>query len=458
MYQWYWRADICYAYLADVHAQDIPDELDYPDGIRWFTRGWTLQELLAPSVVEFYNQDWILLGTKWRLANFIQGVTSIDRRYLKHRDEIKDASVATKFSWASKRSTTRVEDMAYCLLGLVDVNMPMLYGEGTKAFYRLQLELIKKTNEHSIFAWQNDEPRLWYNFGTEEPGRGDLLSPSPQFFAGSAGIFTCGEIVDAEHEMTNRGLRMRLPCIRSVHGEYIAVLSCMKESRKYDGYIGIRLSSLGHGRFRRIAASKMTYVSKQDAENATVDTIYIDAVDQSPSPDVIPDYQIRVYSPDTGSSIYQLADVMTDDPWGSYFRLLPGTLVGAMTVTPLPLRKFEFGGLLFCSNRGREENFLAVFGQHLGRLWLGIQEEIDVSRLKNVMHEVIKRRTLDQRYYLHDSAEVELMQKYTEAQFMGDYTEVRLKDATVISIKAKLKRAGEALSWDLNIDVSMAQA
>jgi hypothetical protein len=62
--------------------------------------------------------------------------------------------MATKFSWASCKTTTRVEDMAYCLLGLVRVNMPMLYGEGEKAFYRLQLEVIKQTNEHTIFAWQ----------------------------------------------------------------------------------------------------------------------------------------------------------------------------------------------------------------------------------------------------------------------------------------------------------------
>ena len=119
---------------------------------RWFTRGWTLQELLAPDFLEFYDSNWQFLGTKSSRIDLLHAATKIGKRYLLNRNTIKDASIAAKFSWASNRKTIRLEDMAYCLLGLVDVNMPMLYGEGEKAFYRLQLEIIKLTNEHTIFA------------------------------------------------------------------------------------------------------------------------------------------------------------------------------------------------------------------------------------------------------------------------------------------------------------------
>jgi hypothetical protein len=120
---------------------------------RWFTRGWTLQELLAPAALEFYDKYWEPLGTKSSLATAIENVTRMQTRYIRDRGSIEHASIGLRFSWASKRETTRTEDMAYCLLGLVGVNMPLLYGEGRRAFYRLQLELLKHTTEHTIFAW-----------------------------------------------------------------------------------------------------------------------------------------------------------------------------------------------------------------------------------------------------------------------------------------------------------------
>jgi hypothetical protein len=102
---------------------------------RWFTRGWTLQKLLAPVYIEFYAQGWHRLGSRTRLVDRLVRATNIEKRFLLDRQLIFSASIATKFSWASLRQTTRAEDMAYCLLGLVDVNMPMLYGKGHRAFY-----------------------------------------------------------------------------------------------------------------------------------------------------------------------------------------------------------------------------------------------------------------------------------------------------------------------------------
>ena len=157
MFRWYTEAGECYAYLADVSGRDKENGVDFPESFkrsRWFTRGWTLQELLAPSSVVFYDVRWDRIGCKKELLGEISEVTGIGVQYL---SDMREASVATKMSWISKRQTSRSEDMAYCLLGLFDVNMPLLYGEGRKAFVRLELEIIKKSNDDSIFAWTSPD-------------------------------------------------------------------------------------------------------------------------------------------------------------------------------------------------------------------------------------------------------------------------------------------------------------
>jgi hypothetical protein len=156
MFRWYQNAQVCYAYLSDVPAIEDLDHYRKDSEFRrskWFTRGWTLQELLAPEIVVFYNHDWVEIGTKALMSGVIRSITNIDRGFLMGESEIKPACVAQKMSWASRRKTTRLEDTAYCLMGLFDVNMPLLYGEGEKAFYRLQLEIIKNSSDESIFAW-----------------------------------------------------------------------------------------------------------------------------------------------------------------------------------------------------------------------------------------------------------------------------------------------------------------
>ncbi|PMD15037.1 hypothetical protein NA56DRAFT_355959 [Hyaloscypha hepaticicola] len=134
MFQWYQNAGVCYAYVEDVQLENFGTS-------RWFTRGWTLQELLAPAEVIFFGSEWTRLGTKSDLANQIITVTRIDEKALLHQDQLKKKSVAQRMSWASRRETTRLEDAAYCLLGIFGVNMPLLYGEGKNAFFRLQEEL-----------------------------------------------------------------------------------------------------------------------------------------------------------------------------------------------------------------------------------------------------------------------------------------------------------------------------
>lgn len=144
MFRWYSNAAICYAYLSDVSLTT--------KGIqsRWFSRGWTLQELIAPRNIKFYTMKWEFIGTKQSLCKSIAGITGIDEETLLDPTSLSSASVGHKMSWAAKRQTTRTEDVAYCLMGIFDVNMPLLYGEGEKAFIRLQEEIIKENDDHSL--------------------------------------------------------------------------------------------------------------------------------------------------------------------------------------------------------------------------------------------------------------------------------------------------------------------
>ncbi|EJF61860.1 HET-domain-containing protein, partial [Dichomitus squalens LYAD-421 SS1] len=150
MYAWYRLAKLCYAFLADVPpSPQSPEDVSQS---RWFTRGWTLQELIAPSEVVFLSMDWASFGTKHSMARVLEGITGIDEAVLKHEQSLDEISVARRMSWASRRETTRVEDEAYSLLGIFDISMPPIYGEGRRAFRRLQEEILKRIPDQSLFA------------------------------------------------------------------------------------------------------------------------------------------------------------------------------------------------------------------------------------------------------------------------------------------------------------------
>ncbi|PMD16890.1 hypothetical protein NA56DRAFT_730642, partial [Hyaloscypha hepaticicola] len=144
MFRWYKKAEVCYAYLSDVSSAS-DDPRNFPSQFsqsKWFTRGWTLQELLAPHYVDFFDQTWTWIGSKGSLNAVISQITGIADLVC-----YKEASVAQKMSWASYRETTRIEDLSYCLLGLFGVHMPPLYGEGENAFMRLQREIMNTTDD-----------------------------------------------------------------------------------------------------------------------------------------------------------------------------------------------------------------------------------------------------------------------------------------------------------------------
>ncbi|KAK4120302.1 HET-domain-containing protein [Parathielavia appendiculata] len=191
MYRWYRNSAVCYAYLSDVHAGGIGTQFEKTqlERSRWFERGWTLQELIAPNDVEFYNADWGLIGEKKdpQLLPIISRASLVDECVLGLAVELQDVSVAKKMYWASRRRTTRKEDGAYCLMGLFDVNMPLLYGEGGKAFARLQQEIAKATADQSILAWYcspYDRSQYWVGKKTLP----SCFAPSPRCFRKSGSI------------------------------------------------------------------------------------------------------------------------------------------------------------------------------------------------------------------------------------------------------------------------------
>ena len=201
MYRWYQKAQICYAYLADVCKIDkgpwsLDGGLQFRES-RWFTRGWTLQELLAPKRVVFYGNDWQEFGPKSSLQAQLSLITGIQPHHLY---DISGASVAQKMSWASGRKTKRVEDIAYSLMGIFDVNMPLLYGEGKKAFMRLQHEIVKISDDESIFAWTDSE--------LAESG---IFAQSPRVYEGSGNVVQLPSIHPLyvrrdPYTVTNKGL------------------------------------------------------------------------------------------------------------------------------------------------------------------------------------------------------------------------------------------------------------
>jgi len=180
MYQWYREAAFCIVYLADISV--IEDETGtkrkHFHESEWFERVWTLQELLAPREVVFYDKSWKNIGTRTGLEAHVSRATKIRTGNLSRPLE---ASVAAKMSWASLRKTSRPEDIAYSLLGLFNVNMPLIYGEGErKAFQRLQYEIVRSRRDESIFAWTAND-KLDY---ASMPAPG-LLAPSPRYFSNS---------------------------------------------------------------------------------------------------------------------------------------------------------------------------------------------------------------------------------------------------------------------------------
>ncbi|KAI5790931.1 hypothetical protein FPQ18DRAFT_410024 [Pyronema domesticum] len=204
----YENAVFCIAYLQDCETTDTFEILHNPKSSfaqsRWFRREWTLQELFAPREI----------GTRTVFKNAISRITGIHIVALNGPDILKanSLSIAQKMSWAADRETTRPEDLAYFLLGVFSINIPIIYGEGEKAFQRLQLEIMKFSDDQSILAWQMISQRcLPFENIWVETSNGPLAT-SPADFAYSGEVKMCGGS-GSPHTMTNRGLHIELKLI-----------------------------------------------------------------------------------------------------------------------------------------------------------------------------------------------------------------------------------------------------
>ena len=250
MYRWYRKARVCYAYLDDISPNDISstkatgwDDYDPWEVLisaevlgkaRWFTRGWTLQELIAPSQIRFYAADWTFFGNKANLGMILQGITGIDAYILQSTvPKLERVSVAKRMSWAAKRTTTRTEDLAYSLMfvasstnlkhtltliycrGLFGVNMPLLYGEGEKAFTRLQEEILKDNEDQTLFAWvpSPNRPTLFEYHGQHVTMGVSIFAEHPREFAQAADFLPLVPQGDPP-AVTNKGIRINLPVVR----------------------------------------------------------------------------------------------------------------------------------------------------------------------------------------------------------------------------------------------------
>jgi hypothetical protein len=170
MFRWYQRAAVCYVYLSDV---SVPDEVSdvqafrttWVDAFRrsrWFTRGWTLQELLAPDRVEFFSKECRPLGSKISLEQEIHEISGIPLDVLRGRP-LTELSIDERMGWADNRSTTIKEDKVYCLLGVFNVFLPLIYGEG-EAYARIRLseEIQKRQDGQGIKSLRELHGRSLY--------------------------------------------------------------------------------------------------------------------------------------------------------------------------------------------------------------------------------------------------------------------------------------------------------
>jgi hypothetical protein len=267
MFNWYKRARVCYTYLADVRTGGlvstdinlirdrsvirsapkfqvkVTDNDEPTDGeptnnspallehsvhtvhatviksihdSRWFERGWTLQELIAPRFLRFYDSSWHYLGDRdQELSDVVCGCTGLTPNIMGNPGDLRYIPIARRMSWMARRQTTRKEDIAYCLLGIFGVNMPLLYGEEEKAFIRLQEEIARRNEDHSLFVFSDGS----------DPNQGarrarQILATSPSDFAMCYNLELCDIFEDqlaAEPcQLTSKGLHISLPLLQTV--------------------------------------------------------------------------------------------------------------------------------------------------------------------------------------------------------------------------------------------------
>ncbi|KIK99530.1 hypothetical protein PAXRUDRAFT_822692 [Paxillus rubicundulus Ve08.2h10] len=220
MYRWYRDAHICIVHLAGSSSvKDFPNE-------PWFTRGWTLQELLAPKRLRFFGKDWVPIRPKGEaqenssfhrpddksspfMLNAISEAADIGLDHLKNFNlNPNSVAVSEKMRWASNRKTTRVEDVAYCLLGIFDISIPIAYGEGGRSFYRLLEAIAQRCIDPTFFAWVG-EPSIYSHALPASPA-GYGSKETAGVVAKIKSLASRYPIGDSGYTITKLGLRVKL--------------------------------------------------------------------------------------------------------------------------------------------------------------------------------------------------------------------------------------------------------
>ncbi|TGJ85193.1 hypothetical protein E0Z10_g3589 [Xylaria hypoxylon] len=245
MFRWYEESEACFAYLSDVFISpddmDSPSSHDEPDWVRsfkesqWFTRGWTLQELLAPRQLIFFDRNWNTCGSVGELHPEIYEATGIKMEALNHPSSrskevaiIRRLDVARRMSWAANRNTTRIEDRAYSLLGLFDIHMPLLYGEGKRSFQRLQEEILQVDDDLSILAWSCTDADT--DFAPN--GLARWLTNFQKYIK----LFDENMLRFSRHSLTvtQRGLQATLQIRRDPNKKVLAYIALAEGTRRFD--------------------------------------------------------------------------------------------------------------------------------------------------------------------------------------------------------------------------------
>lgn len=244
MYHYYARSSVCVAYLDD--AKDT----DAISASIWFTRAWTLQELIAPKNLHVYSRGWQKLGTKASLSKCLSHASRVPEQVLLDSSCLEAYSASEKMYWTAWREATRNEDEAYSLLGIFGVTLTPTYGEGlTMAFRRLQVQILQHRHDHTVFAWGHRAPS------------GDMLASSARDFLGP---YTYRRMPIETYEstfglqearigynMTDIGLQTELPVapIRGARNMFLAFIACRSSKRleKSDSYVAICLFKITSG-------------------------------------------------------------------------------------------------------------------------------------------------------------------------------------------------------------------
>ena len=213
---------------------------------------------MAPKNVVFYDKNWKEIGSRTSLQELLTKQTKISRNFLLHPQDISLASVSQRMSWYSGRETAIPEDTAYCLLGLFGVNMPLLYGEGQeRAFRRLQAEIMKYSDDQSLFAWKSD---------TEQAEGSGLLAASLHWFQGSGEYAHQPDRKNQNpYQMTNKGISIHLH-LQQYQGQHVASIDCPDRAHHFLG-VYLDRNSPDTQQYHRVRTNGLCIVRKTGRGN-----------------------------------------------------------------------------------------------------------------------------------------------------------------------------------------------